>query len=141
MTDFSAIEAEIDRLVLKTAPNLVDPTKALMEILPWQLEDARFVSTWTGGVLGHRTGAGKTLMAIVAWALRPEIKRTLILGTRSSISTWRKNLLEWANTPVCILTGRRDEGWLSYETLPEGVWVCTFATFRDYMESYQGTRD
>lgn len=136
-----AIFDDLEKDALKTAPNLIDPTKALMEILPWQLEDARFVSTWSGGVLGHRTGAGKTLMAIVAWALRPEIKRTLILGTRSSISTWRKNLLEWADTPVTILQGRKDDGWLSYEALEEGVWICTFATFRDYMESYGGTRD
>jgi len=123
------------------ARNLVNTSKAREMALDWQTEDSNFVARSKGTVIGHRTGAGKTLMTILAWD-QWDVGRTLILGTRSSMATWRKLLMYWADTPLIILRGKDDPGWKEYQNQKHtGVWGMTFATFRLFMQSWATPKD
>lgn len=122
------------------ANNLVDFSVGYNRLhnLEWQVEDSAFMGRTKKCVVGHRTGAGKTLMTIAAWDSWPNVNKTLILGTRSSMATWRKQLLRWAKTPIILLQGPGDPDWKSYaEKGRPGVWGCTFGTFREYMAKVQ----
>jgi len=118
------------------AKNLVDFSAGRLRLqnFDWQVEDSAFIARSRGCVVGHRTGAGKTLMTLGAWDSWNTVSKTLILGTRSSMSTWRKQLRRWADTPIMLLQGASDPDWKSYaDKNSVGVWGCTFATFRDHM--------
>lgn len=114
---------------MKTARNLINTERIWEQALPAQLEDAAFVARNDSAVLGHRTGAGKTLMAILAWDSWP-VRRTIIMGTQGSIYTWRRLLPYWTDTKPTILVGAGDPDWDDFFTDNPGVWLTTFASFR-----------
>lgn len=76
-------------------------------------------------------GAGKSLMGLCV-ALKMATNRILIVGTKSSLSTWRKEIPKWINTfaegqDFLIVEGtpiKREQYWKT----PVSIHVCTFQT-------------
>lgn len=111
---------------------------ALDNITPLQWEDARFAIQNGRVVFGHKTGDGKSLLAIIAWATWPDVKRVLILGGKSAATTWNSQPMLWADTQVSFLSGSAVERapiWEEVLSAPEGVWYSTYSTFHIHMKA------
>lgn len=118
---------------------LPDIQKAFDSAVPFQLEDAKFAARRKRLVLGHKTGLGKTFISLLAWGLLPDVRKVLIVGTTSSLGTWRRVLRQWGGAEPVIMQGSGDPGWKDFcrkGTL--GIWMCTYATFRILMGVTEG---
>lgn len=98
---------------------------------PFQLEDAEFVAKNRQVVLGHKTGMGKSLISLIAWSRWPHINRVLILGGKSSASTWNVQPMKWADTQISFIA--KPGSWDSAVKSKEGIWFTTYDTFRNCM--------
>lgn len=74
---------------------------------PYQLEDAqRIALQWGGrGILGHKTGLGKTFIALLVWELLGKPPRTLVAGTNSAIAVWKRLIPRWVECQPQHITG------------------------------------
>lgn len=103
---------------------------------PFQLEDAEFAAQNGKVILGHKTGMGKTHIALMA-ATHWDLNRILILGGGSSASTWNTQPKRWVDTQVAFLGGQpstaRDKTWHEMLYAKEGIWFSTYELFRRYL--------
>lgn len=97
---------------------------------PYQKEDAYFAWTHKRLVLGHKTGLGKTFISLLAWAQWPNVRRVMIVGSLSSIGTWKRQLKEWGGAEAAHIVGGSDEAWKQVQGKGPGIWLCTYATAR-----------
>lgn len=73
---------------------------------PFQKEDISKLVEWKGnGILAHKTGLGKTVMALGVWQEIGEPPRVLIVGSSSSMYTWKVKVPEWVNQNIIQITG------------------------------------
>ncbi len=120
-------------------PLLPDIQKAFESAVPFQLEDAKFAARHKKVVLGHKTGLGKTFISLLAWGMLPDVRKVLIVGTSSSLGTWRRVLRQWGGAEPVIMKGSGDPGWKNFcAPNAPGIWMCTYATFRILMGATEG---
>jgi hypothetical protein len=109
---------------------------AIAAAVPFQLEDSAWVAQKKRVVIGHKTGLGKTFISILAWSQWPDARKVLIIGSHSSLGTWRRVLRQWCGVEPIIMTGASDPNWAVLKRKGSiGVWMCTAATFRVLMEN------
>ena len=106
---------------------------ALSSAYGFQKEDAAFVAKHGQVMLGHPTGQGKSLIGLMAWASWPRVNRVLVLGGKSSASTWNKQPMEWADTQIKFIA--KPGSWDDALTAKEGIWHATYDTFRNCMST------
>lgn len=116
-------------------PLLPTIQSAIDAAVPFQREDAAFLVRHKRAVLGHKTGLGKTFISLLAWGHWPSVRRVLIVGTLSSIATWRRDIRKWGGGSTTILKGADPEWSKATSPSQEGIWLCTYATFRILMQS------
>jgi SNF2 family DNA or RNA helicase len=93
------------------------PTEAAR---PYQLEDAHKIVQWGGrGILGHKTGLGKTLIALTVWEQLQQPRRVLVVGTNSSMSVWLREIPRWTGCPAVHVTGSQGERALKFRAVRE----------------------
>lgn len=95
---------------------------------PFQKEDAYYAYQRKRVVLGHKTGLGKTFISLLAWAQLPNVSRVLVVGSLSSINTWKRQLKQWGGAEAVIMTGASDPSWAQVQGKGSGIWLCTYAT-------------
>lgn len=109
---------------------------------PYQREDASFVAKYGRGILGHKTGLGKTLISLLAWKLMGEPQPVLIITGKSGLSVWPDEIGKWVWPEVSqdtvenatIYHGhgpRRDASWKAAKTLDKGIWLTNYHLFRE----------
>lgn len=106
---------------------------ALEKIKPFQVEDSDFVAKNGNVVLGHKTGMGKSLIALRAWSQWSGMNKVLILGGKSAASTWNKQPMEWADTQTAFNDGYSSE-WANMLQSKEGIWYSTYTMFQICMK-------
>lgn len=114
---------------------------ALDNLTKEQWEDIDLIVKGRGCVLGHKTGDGKSVLAIAAWA-KWGSERVLILGGRSAATTWNSQPQIWADTQVAFLDGqphKRVPIWDEMLSAPSGAWYSTYQTFLIHMKETKGT--
>ena len=118
-------------LKMAMTPLLPQVEKAWEVAVPYQKEDALFAAKRKRTVLGHKTGLGKTFISLLAWSQWPDVNKVLILGTSSSLGTWRRIITQWGGGTATIMQGSGDPSWkdVVQKGCP-GIWMCTYATFR-----------
>lgn len=111
--------------------------KAWDSAKPFQIEDANFVIRNGRVVLGHKTGLGKTFIALMAWGKWSDVNRVYVVGTLSSVSVWRRLIKEWGGGISVFLQGENDPNW--ERSLKEsGIYLMTYATYRLLMRKTRG---
>lgn len=105
---------------------------------PFQIEDSDFAAEQGRFFLGHKTGLGKTLMAIRAWQLlseRTTINRVLILTSKSGLTAWLKQLPRWTDVECEYLDYKVADKEKKWEAIlrgkQPGVWMMSHSLFRD----------
>lgn len=111
---------------------------------PYQAEDASKIARMKfRAMLGHKTGLGKTFIALLAASRMSGCERVLITGTKSSLAVWMKEVPRWTEAEVFYIgrnTPKRDETWANALTKP-GVWLVNHAMFRILMkDTFKSTR-
>jgi chromodomain-helicase-DNA-binding protein 4 len=106
---------------------------------PFQVTDAEWLSNRRAGVLGHKTGMGKTLMALMAHEVWNP-KKTLVLGKKSSASVWQSQPKKWTDRrPPKIIDSASE--WASALRAKEGWWFMTYDRLRMILEKVPGRFD
>lgn len=112
--------------------------KAWDSATPFQIEDAHFVARHGRVVVGHKTGQGKTYIPMLAWSLWPNARKGLIVGTLSSMATWKRILGRWGGAEVKFIRGYDDPEWQVALNAEEGIWACTYMTLLGLMKKTNG---
>lgn len=102
------------------------------KLCQFQQEDAEFVVKVGSAVLGHPTGMGKTLIALRIWELL-RARRVLVLGGKSSASTWTNQPKKWAGYDMDFIA--EPGSWDRALTAPVGAWHTTYDNFRNCMKT------
>lgn len=105
---------------------------------PFQVEDATWLQRNGRCILGHKTGMGKTLMALMGWSAW-NTRRTLILGSKASMAVWKYQPERWVDVdaPVRIIDQPHvSDDFVKYVTkkTEPGIWMMTHDMFRRCME-------
>lgn len=95
---------------------------------PFQVEDANFLAANGSGVLGHKTGLGKTFIAMLAWSKWANADKALILGTLGSMATWAKLMPKWADVEPAFMQGS-GPWWDEFFRAKSGVYMSTYMSF------------
>jgi hypothetical protein len=95
---------------------------------PFQVEDADFLARNGSCVLGHKTGLGKTVIAMLAWSKWGDADKGLILGTLGSMATWGKLLPKWAGVQPKFMQGS-GPWWDEFFRAKKGVYMSTYMSF------------
>lgn len=111
--------------------NVLSPAieEAWKVAVPFQVEDAEFAIKYDSSVMGHKTGLGKTFMAMLAWSRWKGANKALILGTLGSMATWDRLLQKWGGVKPRFVQGISDPGWDEFITCRSGVFMCTYQSF------------
>lgn len=110
-------------------PLLPKAQTAIDAAVPFQLEDAARLVRKKKQFVGHKTGLGKTFITLIAWAQLPNVRRVIIVGTSSSLGTWRRVLRQWGGVDPIIMIGGHDPNWQTAKNKRNsGIWMCTPAT-------------
>jgi SNF2 family DNA or RNA helicase len=73
---------------------------------PYQIEDAKQIVKWKGrGILGHKTGLGKTFIAYLIWEMLRQPPKVLVTGTTSAVATWLRLTPQWIGINPIQVTG------------------------------------
>lgn len=109
---------------------------ALQELSPYQNEDSDFVAANRRVVLGHKTGMGKSLIALAA-ATKLGANKILVCGGTSAALTWETEPFKWCDTQTSFLNvagHSRPKVWRNALESKEGVWFCTYESLGIHME-------
>ena len=96
-------------------------------IRPFQVEDSQFLAARKRAFLGHKTGMGKTLIGLAAWSLWPNIRKTLILGKKSSMAVWSTQPADWTNLEGRFVEDTSD--WQEAVSSRDGTWMMTYEMY------------
>lgn len=76
----------------------------------YQLEDATKLVKWGGrGILGQRTGLGKTFISLLTWKMLGEPAKVLVVGSGGAMLVWTREVKRWLGLPVIHITGSAGE--------------------------------
>lgn len=114
---------------------LGDLKEAWEKAVPFQVEDAEFTAKNGSGVLGHKTGLGKTFISQLTWSRWQNCNKALICGTLSSCATWSRLLRRWSGVQPVFMQGKDDPSWKQFLAVKEGVYMCTYSTYLWLMRS------
>jgi SNF2 family DNA or RNA helicase len=115
-------------------------TKISEAVLPYQKEDVQWlVERPRGGLLGHKTGLGKTVIALGAIE---EIQATLgrnlqilVVGSKSATATWRRLVRYWLGAEIHLVQKQqyvRKKIWEKRYT-DKGMFEFWVTTYESYM--------
>ena len=110
---------------------------------PYQQEDGDLLTKRGDLLLGHKTGLGKTFIALYG-ACAFGSNRIIITGTKSSLATWLTEIPEWTDGVPKYLGVKtpklQDEWQLACQKGRPGIWLLTHAMFQQFVHKHKGSR-
>jgi SNF2 family DNA or RNA helicase len=97
---------------------------------PYQIEDAKFLSSRKGAGLFNEQRTGKTPTALHAIELKGS-KRILIVCSASMLYKWQEECLTWTKLPAVVCAGSPDKRFKILKEWTEGFLVISYGTLKN----------
>lgn len=109
---------------------------------PWdyQEKDAQFAYGHKRVILGHKTGLGKTFIALNALARAKNLDTVLIVASNSSLPVWMKEVPRWTEAEYQYIskdTPNKNMEWYKTIHRRSGVFLINHTQFRILSAEYQ----